>query len=379
MRTLYITEGQERALKNRIILTEADDRIKKVNKIIEAEFGNLLPLDNTVSGPDYYVNGNPETTWMQYLLFSLRHTFGLMTNADVQYLPVVARLAFSNEVGFEKRNDNGTEIGRLQQIIMLLKKDANLFQQVKLNQNITFSQLYQQLEPQLTSIANADAEAANNVEVRNDYQIVDVPDFATANYYGNQSCSESKLCYTQGESTWNGYTKDGVNRVYVCLRNGWENVPEVPGDGNPYDEYGTSMIFVFIDPEGNLATSNCRWNHHVEGEYNGSVDHAFTKETLCRTVGVRFNDTFKPYPEDYLISKGYIPFDKVQSYLDNLAIEDRSLYEIFDYVDNPNFYGYTRVKLNGNKTIQLASSRVLYILSIKSPILYKPLLSTSLP
>ena len=347
MRTLYITEGQERALKNRIILTEADDRIKKVNKIIEAEFGNLLPLDNTVSGPDYYVNGNPETTWRQYLLFSLRHTFGLMTNADVQYLPVVARLAFSNEVGFEKRNDNGTEIGRLQQIIMLLKKDANLFQQVKLNQNITFSQLYQQLEPQLTSIANADAEAANNVEVRNDYQIVDVPDFATANYYGNQSCSESKLCYTQGESTWNGYTKDGVNRVYVCLRNGWENVPEVPGDGNPYDEYGTSMIFVFIDPEGNLATSNCRWNHHVEGEYNGSVDHAFTKETLCRTVGVRFNDTFKPYPEDYLISKGYIPFDKVQSYLDNLAIEDRSLYEIFDYVDNPNFYGYTRVKLNG--------------------------------
>ena len=45
MRTLYITEEQECSLKNRIILAEADDRIKKVNKIIDAEFGNLLNLD----------------------------------------------------------------------------------------------------------------------------------------------------------------------------------------------------------------------------------------------------------------------------------------------------------------------------------------------
>ena len=52
------------------------------------------------------------------------------------------------------------------------------------------------------------------------------------------------------------------------------------GEGNPYDEYGTSMIFVFIDPEGNITASNCRWNHRTEGEYNGSVDHAFTKTTL---------------------------------------------------------------------------------------------------
>ena len=34
MRTLYITEEQERSLKNRVILAESDDRIKKVNKIL---------------------------------------------------------------------------------------------------------------------------------------------------------------------------------------------------------------------------------------------------------------------------------------------------------------------------------------------------------
>ena len=123
MRTLYITEEQERSLKNRVILAESDDRIKKVNKIIDTEFSNLLNLNEPVSGPEYYVNNNPETTWRAYLLFSLRHTFGLMTNADMKYLPVVAKLAYSDEVGFDKRNDNGNKIGILLKIVGLFKKD----------------------------------------------------------------------------------------------------------------------------------------------------------------------------------------------------------------------------------------------------------------
>lgn len=342
MRTLYITEGQERALKNRIILTEADDRIKKVNKIIEAEFGNLLPLDNTVSGPDYYVNGNPETTWRQYLLFHLRHEFSLMTNGDMKYLPVVAKLAYSNEVGFDKRNDNGTEIGILQSIVSLFKTDDALFQQVKANiDNITFTELYERLKYKLEESDAIDTYNANHVEVRDDYDVVEVPDYQMANFYGNKSCSQSKLCYTQSESTWNGYTKNGINKVYVCLRHGWESVPEVPGEGNPYDSYGTSMIFVFIDPESKISTSNCRWNHHIEGEYSGGVDHAFTKTSLCETVGRRFDETFKPYPMEYLMKKGYVPFNMVQKLLDD-GKDPSDVFQVVHAVHN----GISVVELN---------------------------------
>ena len=343
MRTLYITEEQERSLKNRVILAEADDRIKKVNKIIDAEFSNLFNLDEPVSGPEYYVNDNPETTWRAYLLFNLRHKFGLMTNADMKYLPVVAKLAYSDEVGFDKRNDNGNEIGILLKIVSLFKKDDSLFQKVKANiNNITFSQLYGQLKPKLEQSNTIDTYNANHVKTHDDYDVVEVPDFKTANFYGNKSCSVSKLCYTQKEHTWNEYTKNGINKVYVCLRHGWENIPEEVGEGNPYDEYGTSMIFVFIDPEGNISTSNCRWNHRTEGEYNGSVDHAFTKATLCETIGKRFSETFKPHSTEYLMKKGYVPFDIVQKLLDNGEKPE----EIFNYCGDF-CEGFAMVKLNG--------------------------------
>lgn len=343
MRTLYITEEQECSLKNRIILAEADDRIKKVNKIIDAEFGNLLNLDEPVSGVEYYVNDNPETTWRAYLLFNLRHKFGLMTNADMKYLPVVAKLAYSDEVGFDKRNDNGNEIGILLKIVGLFKTDDTLFQKVKANiNNITFTELYEQVKPKLKESNTIDAYNANQVKERDDYDVVEVPDFQTANFYGNKSCSVSKLCYTKNEHTWNEYTKNGINKVYVCLRHGWENIPEEVGEGNPYDEYGTSMIFVFIDPEGNISTSNCRWNHHTEGEYNGSVDHAFTKATLCETVGKRFDETFKPHSTEYLMKKGYVPFDIIQKLLD----DGKKPEEIFNYCDDF-CEGFAVVQLNG--------------------------------
>ncbi len=355
MRTLYITEEQEKSLKESILLKEADDRIKKANKIIDAEFSNLLNLDGTVSGPEYYVNNNPETTWRTYLLFHLRHEFGLMTNADMKYLPVVAKLAYSDEVGFDKRNDNGNEISILLKIVSLFKKDDTLFQEVKANiNNITFSQLYEQVKPQLEQSSMIDAYNANHVKTRDDYDIVEVPDFQTANFYGNKSCSISKLCYTQNEHTWNDYTKNGINKVYVCLKHGWENIPEEVGEGNPYDEYGTSMIFVFIDPEGNISTSNCRWNHHTEGEYEGSVDHAFTKTTLCETVGKRFSEAFKPYTREELHAKGVVLFDEVQELLDN----GKKPEEIFEYID-AFCGGFACVRLNNKYNFINANNQLL--------------------
>ena len=338
-KTMVITEKQMRTMQ---VLLESDDRIKKVNKIMDSAFGNLLNLDDIVSSSEYYVNGDPATTWRKYILFSLRHTFGLMTNADVQYLPLVARLAFSDEVGFEKRNGNGGEIAKLQRVVMYLKKDNALFNELKSNANITFSEICRRLEPILRKQDEEDLLLANSVETGSDYEIKHVPDFETAKYYGDRTCSESKLCYTQSEDTWEDYTKDGTCKVYVCLRNGWENVPEEPGPGNPYDEYGTSMIFVFIDADGDIAYSNCRWNHHTTGEYQGGVDHAFTKATLSQTVGVRFSDVFKPYTRDELHAKGVILFDEVQGLLDSGV----GLSKIFDDVGYFS-EGFAKVKLNG--------------------------------
>ena len=276
------------------LINEADSRLKAVDRIIDQVFSNYFNPDDIVRSSEYYVNGNPNTTWRQYLLFNLRHTFGLMQNSDVKYLPLVARLAYSNEVRFDISNDNGEQINTLRRIVSLFKKDANLFNEVKTNPNITFSQLAEKFKETFAQEDAADAEAANSVQNNgSEYTVKEVPDFETAKYYGDRSCSSSKLCYTQSEYTWNQYTRNGMNSVYVCLRNGWENIPEKATEGNPYDLYGTSMIFVFVNPMGDLVTSNCRWNHANVGEYNGDVDHAFTKATLSQTIGMPFDNVFK--------------------------------------------------------------------------------------
>ncbi len=277
------------------IINEADSRLKAVDRIIDQVFTKYFNPDDVVNDSEYYVNGNPNTTWRQYLIYDLRHTFGLMQNSDVKYLPIVARLAYSDEVKFDITNDNGEQINTLRRIVNLFKKDANLFNEVRNNPNISFGELAERFNETFAQEDAADAEEANRISGgQSDYIVKEVPDFKTANYYGNKSCSQSKLCYTQSEYTWNEYTSRGKNRVYVCLRNGWENIPEEPGEGNPYDLYGTSMIFVFINPKGDIVYSNCRWNHHTEGAYNGDVDHAFTKTTLSQTIKMPFESVFKP-------------------------------------------------------------------------------------
>ena len=286
---------QYKQILNECLLTEADSRLKAVDRIIEQAFSQRLNLNGTVSGSEYYVDNNPNTTWKQYLLFHLRHEFGLMQNSDVKYLPTVARLAYSDEVRFDMTNDNSIQIRTLNRIVEQMKKDDAFFQEVKANPNITFGQLAERFKEQFAQEDAADAESANSVSGGNsDYEIVEVTDFETAKYYGDYSYSKSRLCYTQNESTWNQYL-GRYNRAYVCLRNGWKNIPEEPTEGFPYDLYGMSMIFVFVTPQREISTSNTRWNHY--GEENlvkKRADEAFTKTMLAQVIGMPFDSVFKP-------------------------------------------------------------------------------------
>ena len=149
------------------LINEADSRLKAVDRIIDQVFSNYFNPDDTVRSSEYYVNDDPNTTWRQYLLFNLRHTFGLMQNSDVKYLPLVARLAYSNEVRFDLSNDNSEQINTLRRIVNLFKKDDNLFNEVKNNPNITFGQLAERFKETFAQEDAADAEAANSVQNTN--------------------------------------------------------------------------------------------------------------------------------------------------------------------------------------------------------------------
>ena len=146
----------------------------------------------------------------------------------------------------------------------------------------------------------------NNFSKSEKYDIQEIPDFDTAQEYGSYTGSDGKgsggLCYTQGEETWNDYTDNGVNSCFVLLADGWEDEPPVQGDETPYDAYGLSMIWVFLSPEGEITTSNSRWNHKGE-EYlpeGKSVDFSFDKDDIFEITGINVYDLFSDVSNDFL-------------------------------------------------------------------------------
>ena len=122
---------------------------------------------------------------------------------------------------------------------------------------------------------------------KNEYKVVRIDSFEQARQYGkyNNWC----LAQPSGEDMFDTYTSDGVNQLYIILRDGFENEPRKVGPNAPYDSYGLSMMTVIVDPYGQMTQSTTRWNHE-----NGSSDSAFTPKTMSEVIGRNFYEVFKP-------------------------------------------------------------------------------------
>ena len=120
---------------------------------------------------------------------------------------------------------------------------------------------------------------------RGNYRIVHIPDFETARNYA-QYCPWC-ICHTR--RMWDAYSLEGQNTVYFCLRDGFETEPEVAGEDAPLDSYGTSMVCVIVDFEGDMCTATPRWN-----DANGSSDYLLTPSDVVDIIGKPFHDTFPP-------------------------------------------------------------------------------------
>ena len=122
---------------------------------------------------------------------------------------------------------------------------------------------------------------------KKEYKVVRIDSFEQARQYGkyNDWC----LAQPHGENMYNSYTSNGMNQLYIILRDGFEKEPRVAGPNTPYDSYGLSMMTVIVDPYGQMAQSTTRWNHA-----NGSNDSAFTPKTMSEVIGRNFYEVFRP-------------------------------------------------------------------------------------
>lgn len=288
--------------------------------IIRNHFNNASWLDSIFEHQD-----NPEgLTYLMYMFKQFMETFyhnpEYRKRSVMRLAPLFCRLAF--EANFQNNNPNDEVLTRLEQMLFYIYNSSinGKLDVSKISLDATYNDMETTFGEAIDELSRQEDDRMNNNQYNknDDYEMVGPLSFEEANKYGNMSCPDSKLCYTQSENTWNGYTQNGKNNVYVFLKKGWEDLEPVHDGGySGYDTYGLSMIFVFIR-NGKLVYCNTRWNHKADYADGCSCDHALTKEMLSEIIGINFNELFK------------------EVNIEDLLMNGTPLTEIFDYV-----YGFT--------------------------------------
>ena len=181
---------------------------------------------------------------------------------------------------------------------------------------------FNQLSEELKKLQKADRELElkqmrkMGINMNPNYKVLGPLSFDEAKEYGKYSGydggSGGLVCYTQNPNTWLSpyYSDNNRNKCYLLLRNDWEkynnNSETAIHDGseknnglpyplnqfNGYDNYGLSMIFVWIDPRGRLHESNTRWNHEADYAPGHGVDMALKETDIAKLMGAPFKKVF---------------------------------------------------------------------------------------
>jgi hypothetical protein len=333
---------------------------KSTLQIIRNFFNGGEWLDEEYVNPD--VNPN-HLSAIDYIYNKLHEMYfhAHVSDALIRLEPILMNVALS--LGFEQQGRLDAEkMNRLTLIVNYIKsnykKEGFPIQLNKLTlQNTTYeslNNLFGNIVDEIIEKDNANANNKENTQINPDYDIIEVKDFKTANKIGNYSCSTSKLCYTQSESTWEQYSEG--NSVYCLLRKDYKEISEEHGENTPYDEYGLSMIFLFVNENGNLSYSNTRWNHNTNGNGPANVDQSFTKTDISNLLNVNFDDVFKQYEIDY---NGYkIVDNNFYNGLKLVKLRAENKYNLVDENGNLTlnefvndiddfFHGYAVVRLDG--------------------------------
>ena len=164
-----------------------------------------------------------------------------------------------------------------------------------------------------------------------DYEIVKIDSFGGAKKYYKYTNPDSRWCLTHMKNMFDSYTCNGINQIYFCLKNGFEDIEPIVGENAPLDEYGLSMLSIIVNEEGELSYCTCRWNH----DYGGN-DSLMDAVEISKVVNVNFYETFKPN------TKWKDMVDSVKQRLANGEEPEKIFNVVGKFKD-----GYAAVELNG--------------------------------
>lgn len=211
----------------------------------------------------------------------LRNDLPLLRNKKcAKFTYAIARMFFDGELTDAKT------IGAVNNMLKYAANDENYSKYDQNLNGLTAKEFINEFQEHFDSDKKEEKDKTDNQEYEDKgYTIKMIETFTEAKEYGEYT----SWCVTHDGSMWRNYTDNNHNQFYFCLKEGFENIPAEAGDNCPLDEYGLSMIAVCVDPDGEMKTCTCRWNHD-----NGGNDHIMTESQISEVIGKNFYDTFLP-------------------------------------------------------------------------------------
>lgn len=251
--------------------------------------------------------GYDEDKAMQ-VIGSIKHDIGNVRLAKCKFLLGVTRMFMNREI------TDGDTIMNLNSTLRLVASEAHVNEYNNDLNGLLCQELIKRFERGLQQDLEDRQNALGSEEftVNNDYEIVKIPNFETANQYADYT----SWCVTQDPSMYSNYTYGCTGLFYFCLKHGFEDIPMEKGENCPLDEYGLSMIAVSVKKDGSCNTITCRWNHD-----NGGSDQVMDDKQLSNLIGRNFYEVFKPYTEEELVQKEREKDEYFINYMNNI-IED---------------------------------------------------------
>lgn len=347
MKTICITEEQAKRIKestskttkwNKMLNEESGKVRKKVMAIINDNCNRMYcqpylmtPLSDVPSWLHDMCNpaGQEQGAWLSvknnqngmnrfidFLVLNLKGQVGISHgNGPEQYLVGIARI-LCQDLGFYSfgENMNGGAIIKFSKLMKLLDKEPEFMLDGEvLDQNLngmTYQQIMTKFGPKLEEYTNQAKGRLStfNGNSNGHYRVVAISD--TVDYRGMVSpdmegqrllerldnYTDWCVCGPNGLWEYSQYLSNG-GKLYIVMKDGFENVPKEQGENCPLDEYGLSLIAVIVGADGLPDNITTRWNHEFGGENHSGLWNA---EQLQDITGLNYLATFKPRSEEDL-------------------------------------------------------------------------------
>lgn len=267
-------------------------------------------------------NQNGANKFIDYLRINLYQQFGIGRNSNLtQFIPGISRIACDdcNFYSFSLAIDGG-KIIELNRVLKLIdRKPDYMLEGLSLDSDfngLSYKEFMYLFKNKLEEYINITKKALNSDEYKitktSNYTIIPIKDSVVNRNYMkvlrptpegrrilNKFGRYTDWCVCNNEfadEEYSQYLSNG-GKMYICAKEGFEEIKRPITTNTPLDEYGLSLLCVIIGQDGLPTNVTTRYNHDFGGENHSEMWEA---THLQRLLNVNFFEVFKPRNKEEL-------------------------------------------------------------------------------